>query len=265
MMIVRIWIFLILLALMALWSCRTEIPFDPGPMEPEITDTTSNVNPGDTTTNPGDTSIINPVDTLSESCDTGIVYFESQILPILQGNCAFAGCHDPVTAEHDLILTSYESLMSHDDVVVPFDLDKSELYEKITEDDAEDRMPPPPNAALTQPQIALIRKWILQGAENITCENMASDVCDTSAVSFSTDVQPIFNTYCITCHGSSNPNAGISLTNFNGVAGAANSGKLLGVISWSNGFLRMPLGGNQIPQCNINVIEAWINQGTLNN
>lgn len=262
-MIDKILILIILTGIITIWSCRTEIPFDPGSMEPEVIDTMPG-NPVDSFTNPIDTQTMNPPDTLSEPCDTGIVYFDSQILPILQGNCAFSGCHDPVTAQHDLVLNSYESIMAHDDVIVPFDLDKSELYEKITEDDVEDRMPPPPNAPLTQQQIELIRKWILQGAENITCENMGTG-CDTAMVSFSTDVLPVMNTYCVTCHGNTNPNAGIMLTNYNGVSGAASSGKLLGVISWANGFLRMPLGGNQLPECDINVIAAWINQGAQDN
>ena len=264
----RLLYFIIVVAILLIWSCHSEIPFDPGPMNPDLMDTTSAMNPGDTTVNPGDT-ITNPgdtvtIDTMMQPCDTNVVYFDSQILPILQGNCAFAGCHDPVTAEHGLVLNSYENLMNHDDLVKPFDLDESELYEKITEDDQEDRMPPAPNSALTQEQILLIGKWILQGAENTSCDR-ADTGCDTTMVSFSADVQPIFNTYCITCHGSTNPNAGVSLSTYNGILPVANSGKLLGVVSWANGFLKMPLGGNQIPACDINTIEAWINQGLLNN
>lgn len=250
-----------------MWSCRTEIPFDPGPIEPEPMDS-STVNPTDTIINPGDTTAnhgdtIN-VDTMSmQPCDTSIVYFQSDILPILQGNCAFAGCHDPVSAQHGLILNGYENLMSHGDLVIPFDLDNSELYEKITEDNLDDRMPPPPNAALSQDQILLIGKWILQGAENNSCD--MSSGCDTLLVSFASDVQPIFSTYCVTCHGSVNPNGGVVLSSYSGVSVVANSGKLLGVVSWANGFLKMPLGGSQIPECDINTIEAWINQGVLNN
>lgn len=265
----RHWFFMLICFVTLIWSCRTEIPFDPGPMDPDPVDTTM-PNPMDTVMpnpvdtvmpDPGDTTVI---DTTMESCDTSIVYFESDILPILAGNCALAGCHDPVTAQHDLVLTSYEGLMK-DDVIVPFDLDKSELYEKITEDKAEDRMPPPPNAPLLQEQISLIRKWILQGAPNNSCSTMGSDDCDTTMASFEADVKPILNTYCVTCHSGSNPNAGVNLTTHSGVSLVAATGRLSGVISWDPGLIMMPLGGNQIPECDIHTIDAWINQGAMNN
>lgn len=250
-------LFLVLSVLMFMWACRTEIPFDPGTLEPEINDTI-----------PGDTMVVNPIDTsvmdtVAQPCDTSMVYFQSDILPILVGNCAFAGCHDPISAEHGLIMTSYEGLTAHGGTVVPYNLDKSELYEKITEDDLSDRMPPPPNAALTQTQISLIAKWIEQGALNNQCDELM--VCDTSTVSYVADLSPIFSTYCVTCHGDVNPNAGINLNSYSGVSTAAKSGKLLGVITWSNGFIKMPQGGNQLSACNINLIDAWITQGALNN
>jgi hypothetical protein len=219
-------------------------------------------NPMDTVmSNPGDTTVI---DTIMEPCDTSIVYFESDILPILAGNCALTGCHDPLTAQQGLILMSYEGLLDHD-VIIPFDLDKSELYEKITEDKAEDRMPPPPNAPLLQEQISLIRKWILQGAQNNSCNNMGSNDCDTAMVSFEIDVKAILNTYCVTCHSGSNTNAGVNLATYSGVSQVAGTGRLSGVISWDPGLIMMPLGGNQIPECDINTIDAWIRQGAMNN
>ena len=258
---------LILLAL--LWSCRSEIPFDPDPMDPDPMDTTQ-VNPGDTVNTtpidssglPGDSSAI---DSMQTPCDTAIIYFDSDILPILIGNCAISGCHDAVSAQEGLVLTTYESLRSYEKAVTPFDLDKSELYEKITEDKLSDRMPPAPNEALTQGQILKFKKWILQGAQNNSCTDQASSSCDTVTVSFANDVKPIFETYCITCHGSTNPNGGVSLNSYNGVSAVAKTGKLLGVVKWSNGFLMMPLGGSQIPDCDINTLAAWINQGLINN
>lgn len=256
-------------SLLLLIACRTEIPFDPGPLLPDPIDTmslptdTSSTTPGDTISMP-DTSSIDLSDTImAGSCDTSIIYFDTQILPILVGSCAYAGCHDAQTAQNELIFDSYANLFRNDDAVIPFDLKESELYEKITEDDVKDRMPPAPAQALTQEQIFLIGKWILQGAKDSSCS--AVNNCDTTVVSYATAVQPILNTYCVTCHGSSNPNGGVSLNNYSRVQQAATSGKLYGVISWATGFVKMPLGGDQIPDCDINKIDAWINQGILNN
>ncbi|MBK8506601.1 MAG: hypothetical protein IPL46_33045 [Saprospiraceae bacterium] len=265
----RISVYFVLIILAFLWSCHSEIPFDPGPMDPDVIDTML-VNPVDTSMNTPQDSTGMPVDSSAidstlAPCDTSVIYFESDILPILIGNCANAGCHDPISAQHELVLTSYDALKLHDDVIVPFDLDKSELYEKITEDKVSDRMPPAPNEALTQDQIVKIGKWILQGAQNNSCNDGSNHSCDTAIISFANDVKPIFDTYCITCHGSSNANGGVSLISYNGASSVAKTGKLLGVVKWTDGFLMMPLGGNQIPDCDINTLSAWINQGVTNN
>ncbi|NND31056.1 MAG: hypothetical protein HKN76_00605 [Saprospiraceae bacterium] len=257
------------IVILHLISCTTEIPFDPEPMDPEPMDSSAVA--------PVDSSNMDSIDSgsmnadsmsLSDSsgtalCDSSIVYFEQQILPIFVGNCALSGCHDAASAQEGIVLESYSNLAEHKDLIVPYDPDKSELFEKITEDDLSDRMPPSPRDALTQQQIYLIKKWIEQGAENTICEEKSD--CDTSTVSYAQDVQPILDTYCITCHGTSNPDGGVNLSNYARVILVANSGKLLGVVSWTDGFLRMPLGGSQIPLCSIEKIGAWINQGALDN
>ncbi len=266
----RNWFFLFIAALGLIWSCRTEIPFDPDPMEPDPADTTTNV-PGDPVTNPGDTLAMTPgdtsvTDTVGQPCDTALVYFDTDILPILQGNCALSGCHDQASAQHELVLTSYSGLLAHDDLIVPYEPDESELFEKITEDNADKRMPPPPNAPLLRDQISLIEKWILQGAMNNSCDNSSTgNECDTSIVSFAGDIMPILNTNCVTCHSGSNLNGGVNLSNHAGVSQVARSGKLSGVVGWKTGFIMMPLGGNQLPECNVSTIDAWINQGAMNN
>lgn len=260
----------IIVGLAFLWGCRTEIPFDMGPMEPDARDTTSNptdtmTNSTDTTdTNPVDTSSSNPADTSSVQCDTSIAYFQEQILPIFVGSCAYSGCHDKESARHGIILDSYENIINGRDLVKPFNLDESEIYEKITEDDDDDRMPPAPKERLSQDQILLISKWILQGAENNSCDANSSG-CDTTMVSFANDVNPILKNHCVSCHGGTNPNGGVGLTTYADIAKVANNGRLLGSIAWSDGFAKMPLGGDQLPDCNINTVQAWIDQGAKNN
>ncbi|MCF8309705.1 MAG: hypothetical protein K9I68_11910 [Bacteroidales bacterium] len=48
--------------------------------------------------------------------------------------------------------------------------ENSEIYERITETEEDDRMPPPPNERLSQEKIDKIRKWIKQGAKNSECD-----------------------------------------------------------------------------------------------
>ncbi|MEO6443088.1 MAG: cytochrome c [Chitinophagales bacterium] len=202
-------------------------------------------------------------ETNTDPCDPDSVYFETDILPILISNCAKSGCHDAASHQDGVNLTSYEKVMSTADVE-PFDLDGGKLYEAITDSDPDDRMPPPPNTSLTGDQVALIAKWIQQGALNITC-NANGSGCDTSNVTYSGTVSSILQTYCVGCHGSAAPSGGIVLSQYNGVAAVALSGQLVGAITHSPGYTAMPLGGNKLPSCEIEQITKWVNDGATNN
>lgn len=227
-------------------------PVDPGP------------DPIDTTGNPIDTTG-NPIDTTSQGtpCDPDIVYFNLEVLPILNSNCAKSGCHDAITHEEGIILDSYQNVMGSD-VIKPFDLDDSELFEKITEDDHDDVMPPPPNQRLSGQQIGVIATWILQGAKNETCDENPTG-CNTANVTYSGFVSPLLTTYCVGCHSGGAPSGGITLNTYNGVRTVALNGRLFGAISHSSGFQPMPRGGAKLPQCTIDKVKAWIDDGAQNN
>ncbi len=89
--------------------------------------------------------------------------------------------------------------------------------------------------------------------------------CVTENMSFATNIQPILNANCTTCHNPSLLNGNVNLTTYEGVKTVADNGKLVGVINHSPGFPAMPQSGGKLSDCNIDKIEAWINQGTQNN
>lgn len=239
---------------MILGGCRHDIPFVPS--EPVLPIDTSGDGGGggggggDNDTNP-------------DPCDPDSIYFETDILPILISNCAMSGCHDAASHEDGVILTSYNLVMNTADVK-PFDLNDSKLYEAITDSDPDDRMPPPPNTSLSGDQVALIAKWINQGALNITC-NANWDSCDTTNVTYSGTVAPILQTYCVGCHSGVYPDGGILLNQYTGVAAVALNGKLVGAITHSTGFSAMPPTGSMLPSCEIEQITKWVNDGAINN
>ncbi len=224
-------------------------------------------NPVDTMgNNPIDTTGNNPTDTttMGTPCDPDVVYFELDVLPILRSNCAKSGCHDENSAQDGVILTSYESVMATAEVE-PFNLNDSELYEVITEDDPDKRMPQPPNPRLTSTQVNLISSWILQGARNETCDPGAGG-CDTEDVSFSADIRPIIENNCLGCHRGANPVGGFSLETYEQVVAQVNSGRLYGAVSWQSGFVAMPYGADSpLPDCDLDKIRAWIDAGAPNN
>lgn len=103
-------------------------------------------------------------------CHPDTVYFQRQILPVLLSSCAYAGCHDANTAMDDVILDSYTNVVNTADVK-PGNPDGSDLYEVLVEDRPEKRMPPPPLPSLPDEHIAMIRKWINHGAQDLICDD----------------------------------------------------------------------------------------------
>src|SRR5690349_12975342 len=95
--------------------------------------------------------------------------FNRDVRPVLSDNC-FA-CHGPDKNKRkaDLRLDTKDGLMSsHDDVhnVIPGKPEQSELYRRVTTDDPDERMPDPKsNKRLTPREVAILKKWIEQGAE----------------------------------------------------------------------------------------------------
>lgn len=184
------------------------------------------------------------------------VCFETEILPVIQSNCAKSGCHD---GSEEFSLGTYADIL---DIVKPGQPNKSELYEVITENQgAEDFMPPSPNQPLTNDQISTIQLWILEGARNTTCNQQT---CDSVNVSFASTIIPIIETHCKGCHSGTAPSAALSLTTYDQVKAAVNSKFLLDHIQHTNGYSLMPPSAPLLA-CKIAQFRKWIHDGTPNN
>lgn len=195
-------------------------------------------------------------------CDADTVYFEQDILPILQANCAVPGCHAPQSAEDGVILSNYNDIIETADVD-PFDPDGSKLYRAITDDDADDRMPPEPASALPAELISTIRTWILQGAQNNSCQDNAP--CDTANISYAQDIVPIISSRCQSCHSGPAASGGLDLTSFGILQTVALNGDLYSAVSQDGSVTPMPYLSNPIPQCEIDKIHAWVQAGAPQN
>lgn len=213
---------------------------------------------------PADTGVPTPTPTTPPvsglPCDPDTVYFATTILPLLTSNCAIPGCHDAITVEDGVNLSSYAGILSSGviDVSDPWD---SDLLEMVTENDPQDRMPPPPNNPLTQEQINALYTWMSQGALNNTCQA----ACDTNVFTFSGAVQPIIQARCQGCHSGGAPQGGILLTGYDQIKAVAITGQLYGAVSHTGGYTPMPYNGAKIPDCEITQIKKWIDDGTPNN
>lgn len=92
-------------------------------------------------------------------------------------------------------------------------------------------------------------------------------LCDTTSVTFTNDVQPIFAANCNNagCHDVATSSGGYNFTTYAGSQSAVLNGKLSGCINWTPGFSAMPKNLPKLTPCEINKIQRWINQGALNN
>jgi hypothetical protein len=210
-----------------------------------------------------DTTFLPPPDT-THPCDPDTVYFEMDVLPILNSSCAKSGCHD-ATAQERVRLDSYSAVMSSN-VIAAGNPNGSKLVEKITETDPGDIMPPPPDVPLDAAQIEIIRKWIAQGAQNLFCDA----ACDTVNVTFTGTIWPeIIQSYCYGCHSGASASGGIHLENYSDVAAASaiapgQPGSLLGAVTHNPGNFAMPKNQQKLPDCKISQIRNWINLGKPN-
>lgn len=197
-------------------------------------------------------------DIIVSNCDPDTVYFQNAILPLIVSSCATTGCHDQISHKDGIILTDYASIITTGEIK-PGDPGDSEFFESLT-DEEDDLMPPPPYSPLDKDQIQMIGQWIAQGAKNNAC----SDGCDTSAVSFAGQIWPMMESYCTGCHSSSAPGGGIVIADYNDMLALAENGSLMGSIRWESGYAQMPTN-QQLSECNINLLQKWIDEGFPDN
>ena len=92
------------------------------------------------------------------------VCFNTEVLPLYVSYCASSGCHDVTSHREGVITTSYGYIMNG---IRPKNVNGSPYYTIIG-----NGMPPRSHAQLTNTQVAVIKKWIDQGALNTNCTNV---------------------------------------------------------------------------------------------
>jgi len=90
-------------------------------------------------------------------------------------------------------------------------------------------------------------------------------ICYTENLSFETDITPLFQANCVSCHNTGNQQGGVNLDNYTGITQQAKNGKLVSVIKHETGFSPMPAYQPKLDDCTISKIEAWVNNGSKNN
>jgi hypothetical protein len=190
---------------------------------------------------------------------SSLICFESEVLPIFQSTCAKPGCHDAVSREEGFVLDSYANIMKKG--IVPGRATSSEIYTVLFKS-GDDRMPEPPNPPLTKAQSDAIGRWINEGALNTT--NCGTN-CDTAVFTFSGGVNPLLQNNCVSCHNPSTLNGGVNLSSYTNVKVYADNGKLYGSIAHMAGFKPMPNSSSKLSDCQLRIVQKWIESGAPNN
>lgn len=187
------------------------------------------------------------------------ICYQTDIEPLIVSNCTQSGCHNSIDREAGYDFSSYAGILT---AVEAGNYKKSSLYKVLVIPAGEKRMPQSPAEPFTDYQIALVARWIEEGAiQSMNCQS----ACDTSSVGYAGTIVPIMTTYCTGCHAGSQPQGNISLNSWSGVKQYADSGALVGSVRHANGFVAMPQNGSMLPECAIRQIEKWVADGAQNN
>jgi len=194
----------------------------------------------------------------SGACSADTVYFQNDILPLLNSTCAVSSCHDATTGREGLVLSNYGAVMRTGGIDLQ-NPSSSRIYRAIIRS-GEGHMPPGNYPAWSSAEAANLLTWISQGAKNNACTQMN---CDTTTVTFAGSVQPILQKYCLGCHSGGSPSGGIDLSNLTSLMVQVNNGALMASIRQDAGYNPMPLGGPKLSNCEIATIGIWVRDTTL--
>ena len=92
---------------------------------------------------------------------------------------------------------------------------------------------------------------------------LGSNTCDTTNVTYSGSIAPVFAGYCNSCHSGSNPSGGIKTDNYTSVK--TNITRIRGAVNHQSGYKAMPNNGGQLSTCDRTKIDIWIRKGMLQN
>ena len=100
------------------------------------------------------------------------------------------------------------------------------------------------------------------------CDDCASNCEEPVPVSYTSNIKNIFDSYCISCHGSA---GGISLSDYNSIfltGDSENSGVVAGDINQSEIWNKistddMPKNGPPLTADDKNLIRQWIEEGAI--
>jgi len=145
--------------------------------------------------------------------------FEREILPLLEKRCN--ECHHPAGTDGGLDLTQRSTMISGGDdlgpVIVPGKPNVSPLVQVLHE--GGEYFMPKDGDPLEKDEIALLKKWIAEGARDNT-----PSFNDDEIAFFEREVRPILFDGCLKCHAGKDAESGLQLTSRHGILAGGDRG-----------------------------------------
>jgi len=104
-----------------------------------------------------------------------------------------------------------------------------------------------------------------------SCENnneldlYGSQKCDTTNITWNSKVAAILQKNCVYCHGPDVSYNGVRHDSYTSEMVVVNDGRLRGVINHLDGFSKMPKDLGKLPECELKILNIWLNNGAPEN
>lgn len=215
------------------------------------------------------------------------VSFVRDVAPILNARCG--SCHVR-NARGMFSMATFESLMKGPPagkVVFPGNVPGSDLIVKV-----EDKEMPPNGAGIPDAELAVLKKWIEQGARfdgpsptaqlttlipggaqaATTPAATVQQATGSETISFAKDIAPVLAQNCTECHGGNNPRANLSLNTMARLIRGGDRGEpvlpgkgadslIVKKLKGTADGARMPMGRAPLDSAVIARFEKWIDEG----
>ena len=83
---------------------------------------------------------------------------------------------------------------------------------------------------------------------------LAENACDTINVTYTKNIEPFINQFCVSCHGNNSSN-GYNFSNIENIKTAID--RIYGSIDFQSGYSSMPKYGTKLDDCKIKMVKIW--------